>query len=167
MSERPAGVTIRRAAPADAKALAWLHIDCWEDAYTGLMPQPILDERRDRVDERVVRWREILEEHDRTLLAETEQGLIGFAGAGPPRDNDLEGDIDLELQALYVRASWWGTGVGYALFEEAVGDRAAYLWVLAKNKRAIAFYERQGFRRDGAEDMHVEGLHARMVRAGT
>ncbi len=76
-------------------------------------------------------------------------------------------DQTLELYALYVREAHWGTGVGYALFEVAVGDRAAYLWVLANNERAIHFYERQGFRLDGTEDEHDEGLHVRMVRAGT
>ena len=74
--------------------------------------------------------------------------------------------MELELYALYVRAAYWGTGVGYALFEIAVGDRACYLWVLAGNERAIGFYERQGFRLDGTEDEHDEGLHVRMVRAG-
>ena len=163
----PEGVRTRRAVPDDATAVAHLHVDCWDDAYTGLMAQEILDERRANVDARAQRWREILTEHDRTLVAETEDGLIGFAGAGPARDNDLAGDIETELHALYVRAAWWGTGVGYALLGEAIGDRAAYLWVLANNERAIAFYERQGFRRDGTTDMHIEGLHARMVRAGT
>ena len=166
-AEAPENVVLRRAFVEDAPALALLHVDCWEDAYTGLMPQPILDERRASVDARAQRWREILQEHDRTWLAEAPEGLIGFAGAGPARDNDLEGDIDLELQALYVRASWWGTGVGYALFRQVVGDRAAYLWVLANNQRAIHFYERQGFRLDGTEDEHDEGRHVRMVRAGT
>ena len=32
----------------------------WDDAYTGLMPQGILDDRREKVDERVARWEEIL-----------------------------------------------------------------------------------------------------------
>ena len=167
MTRAPDGVSIRQAVPDDAPTLAQLHMDCWDDAYTGLMPQPILDERRANVDKRATRWREILEEHDRTLVAEDSDSLIGFAGAGPGRDNDLAGDIDLELQALYVRAVWWGRGLGYALLEESVGDRAAYLWVLANNERAIGFYERQGFRRDGTTDMHDEGLHVRMVRAGT
>jgi GNAT superfamily N-acetyltransferase len=163
----PDGVVIRRAVVDDAEALAHLHVDCWDDAYTGLMPQPILDERRANVATRAQRWREILDEHDRTWVADAPEGLIGFAGSGPARDNDLEGDIDVELHALYVRGSWWGTGVGYALFRQVVGDHAAYLWVLANNQRAIAFYERQGFRLDGTEDEHDEGLHARMVRAGT
>jgi GNAT superfamily N-acetyltransferase len=161
----PDGVRIRRGEPDDAEAMGHLHLDVWDDAYTGLMPQGILDDRRDEVDERVERWRDIFGQERATWLAEDADGLVGFSGAGPSRDNDV--DLDLELYALYVRASYYGTGVGYALFEQAVGDRACYLWVLAGNERAIRFYERQGFRLDGTEDEHDEGLHVRMVRAGT
>jgi ribosomal protein S18 acetylase RimI-like enzyme len=161
----PDGVAIRRGVPDDAQALAHLHLDVWDDAYTGLMPQGILDDRREKVDERVERWRDILGLEKSTWIAEDAEGLIGFSGVGPARDNDV--DLDLELYALYVRATYYGTGVGFALFEQAVGARAAYLWVLANNERAIGFYERQGFRLDGTEDEHDEGLHVRMVRAGT
>jgi GNAT superfamily N-acetyltransferase len=161
----PDGVVIRRGVPDDAEAMGHLHLDVWDDAYTGLVPQGILDDRRDRVAERIERWRGIFAEEKPTWLAEDGEGLVGFSGAGPGRDNDV--DLDLELYALYVRASYYGTGLGYALFEQAVGDRACYLWVLAGNERAIRFYERQGFRLDGTEDEHDEGLHVRMVRAGT
>ena len=161
----PDGVSLRRAELSDAEALAHLHLDVWDDAYTGLMPQGILDERRDRVAERIERWRGIFGEDRPTWLAEDADGLVGFSGAGPGRDNDV--DLELELYALYVRAAYYGTGLGYALFQRAVGDRACYLWVLAGNERAIGFYERQGFRLDGTEDEHDEGLHVRMVRAGT
>jgi GNAT superfamily N-acetyltransferase len=161
----PSDVSIRQAVVADAEPLAHLHVDVWDDAYTGLMAQGILDDRREKVAERVEKWREILRDPGPTWVAESSDGLIGFASSGPARDNDM--DEMLELWALYVRASWWGTGVGHALFEIAVGDRACYLWVLANNERAIGFYERQGFRLDGTEDEHDEGLHVRMVRAGT
>jgi GNAT superfamily N-acetyltransferase len=161
----PDGVAIRRAVPDDAEALGHLHLDVWDDAYTGLMPQGILDDRREKADERVERWRDILGQEKPTWVAEDADGLIGFSGAGPARDNDV--DLDLELYALYVRAAYYGTGVGFALFEQAVGDRAAYLWVLAGNDRAIGFYERQGFRLDGTEDEQDHGRHVRMVRAGT
>ena len=161
----PDGVRIRRGTPEDAELMAHLHVDVWDDAYTGLVPQGILDDRRERVAERVEKWRDILKQEQSTWLAVDGDGLVGFSGVGPARDNDV--DLDLELYALYVRASYYGTGVGYALFEQAVGDRAAYLWVLAGNERAIAFYVRQGFRFDGTEDEHDEGLHVRMVRAGT
>ncbi|WP_121253260.1 GNAT family N-acetyltransferase [Nocardioides ferulae] len=166
---RPDGTWLRRARPEDAEPLTDLHLDCWDDAYTGLMPQSTLAERRAGRAERVEKWRAILAEageEDATWVAEDPDGMVGFASAGPGRDNDLAGEIDTEVKALYVRASRWGSGVGYALFEAAVGDRAAYLWVLAGNDRAIRFYERQGFRLDGTEDEHDEGRHVRMVRAG-
>lgn len=162
---RPTGALIRRAEVSDAEALAHLHLDVWDDAYTGLMPQGILDDRRERVAERVERWAAILAGDHATVLAVAEEGLVGFASAGTGRDNDV--GIGLELMALYVRASWWGTGLGYALLEETVGDHAAYLWVLDGNARAIHFYERQGFRLDGTREEQAEGLHVRMVRAGT
>ena len=162
----PDGVSIRRGVPDDAEALAHLHVDVWDDAYTGLMPQGILDDRRDKVAERVERWRDILGAARADAgWPRTRRGWSASPAPGPARDNDV--DIPLELYALYVRASYYGTGLGYALFEQAVGDRAAYLWVLANNERAIGFYERQGFRLDGTEDEHDEGLHVRMVRAGT
>lgn len=161
----PRQPVVRRATAADAEALAHLHLDVWDDAYTGLMPQSILDDRRDETQARVERWRTILGGSHGTLVAEDDDGLVGFASTGPGRDADV--DTELELWALYVRARLWGSGLGYVLFREAVGDRAAYLWVLAGNERAVAFYERQGFRLDGTSDQHDEGLHVRMVRAGT
>ena len=165
MTDRlPDGVVVRTTRPEDAVALAHLHLDVWDDAYTGLMPQQILDDRRERVDERIASWQRVLSEHDRTLVAEGRDGLIGFASAGPGRDDEV--DIPLELMALYVRAAWWGTGVGHTLLEAAIGNRAAYLCVLEGNDRAIRFYERHGFAVDGHVEEAPEGRHVRMVRPG-
>jgi GNAT superfamily N-acetyltransferase len=162
---RPAGVVIRAAEVAEAERVAVLQLDCWDDAYTGLIPQEVLDEGRQRIDARTERWRELLVEETPTLVAEADGELAGFVRAGTPRDQDI--DIALELIALYARAPWWGSGLGHALFAEAVGDRAAYLWVVEGNERALGFYERQGFRSDGSRKEEPEGIHLRMVRAGT
>jgi GNAT superfamily N-acetyltransferase len=155
--------TIRQATPVDAEALGHLHLDVWDDAYTGLMPQQLLDDRREKVAERIERWRDILTSGEgTTYVAAGPDGLIGFASAGSGRDPDL--DLEVELTALYVRATSWGTGVGHALLTEAIGDGPSYLWVLAGNDRAIRFYERQGFALDGSASEHEEGRHVRMVR---
>ncbi|MEQ7848415.1 GNAT family N-acetyltransferase [Nocardioides kribbensis] len=172
-SPRPApAVRLREATPDDAEALTHLHLDVWDDAYTGLVEQRVLDERRADVPARVERWRGILagpREEPLWLAVEAGPGggeeLVGFASAGPARDGDV--DTATELWSLYVRARLWGTGVGYALLQAAIGDRAAYLWVLAGNDRAIGFYERQGFRLDGTVDELDDGRHLRMLRAGT
>jgi GNAT superfamily N-acetyltransferase len=61
------------------------------------------------------------------------------------------------LHRLYVRPSAWGDGVGAALHDEALavlraaGSDTASLWVLADNLRARGFYERRGWRLNGAE----------------
>ena len=161
-------VFIRPGVPEDAVAFAHLHLDVWDDAYTGLIPQEILDARRQDVDRRIATARDILSQ-GRTLFAEYAgpdspdgPALVGFAIAGPGRDDEL--DLELELQAIYVRATHWGTGLGHRLLTEAVGERDCYLWVLAGNERAIGFYERHGFVADGTTDDEPEGRHARMVR---
>jgi GNAT superfamily N-acetyltransferase len=158
----PADVSIRRAGPADAEALSELHLDCWDDAYAGLVPQEILAERRMRILERIDHWRGALERGDVVWVAEREGTLSGFAEARPADDPELAGL--LELRVLYVRAPWWGTTVGHHLFRRAVGDEPSYLCVLEGNTRAIGFYERQGYRADGFTEDVPEGRHVRMLR---
>ncbi|NYE37518.1 GNAT superfamily N-acetyltransferase [Nocardioides cavernae] len=158
-----------RIAPArveDAAALTDLHLDVWEEAYARLVPADVLTERRATRADRVDRWRGLLSPGAmETLLAWSEDGtLVGFASTGPGRDGPHEGLPGLELMALYVRASAYGTGVGHALLTAAVGTSACYLWVLDGNDRAVAFYERQGFRSDGARRSDDVGSEHRMVR---
>lgn len=156
----PAEVVIRPGVPDDAEPLTHLHLDCWDEAYTGLVPQHLLDARRVDVASRVARWRTNLA-NGATHVAVRAGGLVGFVSAGPGRG---ERPVELEVWALYARAAVWGTGVGHALLRTAIGDHPAYLWVLDGNDRAIRFYERQGFRADGATEVEAEGLHVRMVR---
>ena len=156
---------ITSAREEDAEALTDLHLDVWEEAYAGLMPVRILAERRDGRDARVQRWRAILGggSSDTLLAWAPDDSLLGFSSTSAGRDTD-DGLPPLELMALYVRASAYGTGVGHALLEAAIGTSDAYLWVLDGNTRAIGFYERQGFRFDGSVKHDEVGSEHRMVR---
>ncbi|GAA2150542.1 ribosomal protein S18 acetylase RimI-like enzyme [Humibacillus xanthopallidus] len=156
-------VTIRRAVPDDAEALAHLHVLVWEEAYTSLMPASVFEARRATLTDRIERWGEnITGSPARTIVAADPSGLVGFASAGPARSDDV--DVDDELWALYVRASRWGTGVGHALLTDSLGDRPACLWVLRGNDRAITFYGRHGFVADGTARSDEYGTELRMVR---
>lgn len=162
----PPGVHLRRGGPEDAERLTDLHLDCWDDAYTGLMPQQILDARRADRAAAIERRRQWLGSPGEVWLADAgAQGLVGFSNAGPCRDPRPA--APWELRALYTRAAWWGTGLGWALHEVALGpagDAAVSLWALAGNTRALAFYARAGYVEDGGREEHPEGLHLRLVR---
>ena len=62
-----------------------------------------------------------------------------------------------ELARLYVDRDWLGRGVGAALIEtclnaaQASGADVVWLGVWERNARAIAFYEKYGFRRVGEQ----------------
>ena len=74
----------------------------------------------------------------------------------PDLDREAPGRVDRErveawTMVIYVLEGHHGTGVGQALVDAAIGDRPAYLWALDDNPRAHAFYRRNGFELDGAE----------------
>ena len=89
------------------------------------------------------------------MLAEAGGRLIGFVDFGVCRDEDVAPGLVGELFAIYVRPDCWGRGVGLALMHEARtrlqrdGFGEVVLWVIEGNRRAIGFYERLGFVRDG------------------
>ena len=64
----------------------------------------------------------------------------------------------------------WRRGVGQALMEAALEDlhergyAEATVWSFAANDRANAFYEAQGFVRDGAERSQETWAHIAEVR---
>ena len=157
---------IARPEVEDAEALTDLHLAVWEEAYADLMPASVFAARRAGRAQRIESWRTIIDAgSSANLLAWSPEGrLLGFSSTGPGRDSVHDGLPPLELMALYVRASAYGSGLGFALLQAAIGDAAAYLWVLDGNDRAIRFYERQGFAFDGATKPEDVGLERRMVR---
>ncbi|MHA7275419.1 GNAT family N-acetyltransferase [Arthrobacter sp. HLT1-21] len=159
-------VIIRRAHPDDAGALVALHNRAWREAYGHLGPAEFFDRRDARSARDTAERRGQIEAGAPWTVAVDDDGdLVGLALAGSSRDADLTG---CELYFLYVLRRVYGVGVGPALLGEVLGDRAASLWVLAVNHRAVAFYQRHRFVADGAHrKVTTEGselLEKRMVR---
>lgn len=149
---------------------------CWAETYRGVLSDAWLAAHT--VEHAVERWTQTLAdmqpggrlETARLVLAESDGELVGFALGAPAEPNGdptIPPVRPIELDAIYTRVAVQGTGVGTALLEAAIGDAPAYLWVVAANARAVAFYERHGFRFDGTQNHYEpwEGvLCARMVR---
>jgi len=131
----------------------------WQQAFAGLLPDRFLAELS--VDERADHWASwigglptnhvLVVEPEGVLAGGVSDGPVGFAHAGPSRDDDAPPGT-AELYTIYLLAEAWGVGVG-ALLHDAILDRlstdawdAVTLWVLGTNARARRFYERRGWR---------------------
>ena len=164
---------VRRATLDDARGIAEVHVASWRAAYPGLVPQEFLDGLD--VERRAAFWTTLLEDEgeSRTWVAFETARVVGFAGTHPADDDDAP-QVHAgshELATMYTLPETWGTGVGRALLERAVADLAAdgiehmHLWVFAANDRARAFYERAGWREDGAaRELEIGGASLPIVR---
>jgi ribosomal protein S18 acetylase RimI-like enzyme len=90
------------------------------------------------------------------LLARMQQELVGYAklhfnsalGVEPGKAVDQR----VEVERLYVREDWIGTGLGASLMRRVIEEarqkacRSVVLGVWEKNNRAIEFYRRFGFK---------------------
>lgn len=126
----------------------FVHYKSWHETYPGLVDSEYLKEITPEKTAGIARrWF-----HD-ILVAKDGDKVIGFVGFGTYRDDSLPGCG--EIYSIYVLADYIGKRVGYELMNAAVKKLANYkkiaVWVLKGNERAIHFYERYGFRRDGTE----------------
>jgi ribosomal protein S18 acetylase RimI-like enzyme len=91
------------------------------------------------------------------LVDPTEGGTIrGYIKVNEEwAQSEDNGPEALELERIYVRKPYIGQGFGRLLMDKAIalaldrGKRRIWLGVWEKNERAIAFYERCGFRKAG------------------
>ena len=159
---------VRRAVADDAGAIARVHVRSWRAGYRGLLTGDELDGPCEA--EREAMWRELLADGGGpgVLVAEHDEGVVGFcAVAVPSRDPDAGRDV-AEIAALYVDPSAWRAGVGGALMDQALSlvragpSVAMTLWVMSGNERAHRFYARFEFVADGARRSDRAGTEVRL-----
>lgn len=148
-------ISLRRATPDDAPALARVHVASWQAAYRGIVPDHFLDKLD--VEGRTGRFRQSLSEGlQETYIAESDAEVLGFLTLGNCRDSDIDHTNTGEIWGIYLAPEQWRKGVGRFLTERAEsmlasrGFSHAVLWVLERNSQARLFYEAMGFAVDGA-----------------
>lgn len=106
-----------------------------------------------------LQWAELQQPDSIFLLAFFQETAVGYAklklnatlGLPPEKMTHTQ----LEIERLYVREDWIGTGLGASLMRRAIeeaklnGCRAVVLGVWEKNERALEFYRRFGFKTIG------------------
>lgn len=156
---------VRTATLSDAPAIAHVHVQAWRETYRGLVPDSVLAGLS--VERRVQAWSGMLapEAEDLIVVAETDDGIIGFGAASRTRDALLA--TDGEITSIYLRERYKRQGLGRILFDHLMvrlrdrGCQSVGLWVLDANIAARRFYERLGGRRgpDKVDDRKDVALH--------
>ena len=155
-------IVIRKISLEDAYEYTALHIACWRDAYTGIIPDEYFDKMSADSEKRAEMWRQTLKEPDdcEYLCIMCENKMIGRLIFSKSRDEDMPHAG--EVIAIYLLAGYWGKGYGKQAMDFAVaglrqaGYNEIFLWVLEENSRARRFYEKYGFVYDGTrQDIEI------------
>ncbi len=150
-------VLLRRGREQDARGIAEVHVATWRAAYRDLLPPSFLNGLS--VDNRERMWREelrVMHAERAPWVAEAAGQIVGFVSAGASRNDDARPG-EAEVYAIYVLPGCWDRGVGGTLLTHAERDLVSHgyteatLWCLTDNTRGRAFYERAGWRLDGAK----------------
>jgi L-amino acid N-acyltransferase YncA len=164
-------MSLRPATPADAAAIARVHVDAWRETYTGIVPDAYLASLDYAA--RAARWRERLTTPGAgeciCVAADVAGQIVGFAGGGPQR-TAIPGYTG-ELYAIYLLRAAQGQGAGRHL-TRAVAARLAELdmrslvvWVLAANP-SRGFYEALGGQLVAEQPIAIGGVSLHEVAYG-
>ena len=139
---------------------AYVHWKSWQEAYKGLVDASYLEALTLEKCTAAA-----FEYPGNTLVAKVGENVVGFCAYGEGRVEDLPGAG--EIYALYVLPEYCGTGIGMALMDaglEKLEGKRAFVRVLKNNARAIRFYEKCGFVRDGFGQELVIGTPVTVIR---
>jgi diamine N-acetyltransferase len=157
-------IDVRLCGPGDEHALALIGQATFLEAFAGVLSGDdiLLHCATQHTPEIYKEW--LSNPRARTWVAEiapgnAPAGYLVVAPASLPL-RDLRDD-DVEVKRIYLLHRVQGSGLGGRLMKEAVafaaqaGSRRLLLGVYEKNDRAIAFYERFGFKRIGTRRFQV------------
>jgi L-amino acid N-acyltransferase YncA len=147
---------VRPAAVEDAPQIAAIHVQMWQAAYRGQLPDALLDNLT--VEQRLPGWTRRLSSPDdatRTFVVSADGQVMGWCMVGTCRDEDMDAATTGELLAIYMHPAQTSKGYGGLLMRQALdslremGYTWATLWVLETNTRTRRWYESKGWRADG------------------
>ncbi|MDR2168192.1 MAG: GNAT family N-acetyltransferase [Clostridiales bacterium] len=138
------------------------HIASKQAALRGIVPDDILDDLSNTVEERVESIKTGLNEARwHYYYAAFDNKMIGRLIFGE-NDDETQPKTGL-IASIYLLPEFWGRGLGRKMMDFAVeklksmGFRKVILWVIRENARARRFYESYGFAHDGAEKEDIQG----------
>jgi ribosomal protein S18 acetylase RimI-like enzyme len=153
MGSEARALTIRRALVADAETVGRIHVESWNVAYRGIMPDDVI--ARTDLAYRTALWKERIADREWPVFLIEEKGkCVAFCQMVPTKDLDDDPQRVGHITSLHVLPELRGRGFGRILMDHVLGEfrRRGFveltLWVLEENRNARRFYEKHGFHLD-------------------
>jgi L-amino acid N-acyltransferase YncA len=155
MKQTPTDITIRHATATDGANIARIHVETWQYAYKGTVPQEYLDQLS--IEKRTQTWTARLAKPESgvyAVVAEKNGSMLGWCTYGKSRDDDTSSNTG-ELHGIYIHPTHIGHGAGSALMAYILdalkkeGYKRVTLWVQDANSRARSWYEHKGWKLEG------------------
>ena len=147
---------IRRALTTDAGAVGHIHVESWNVAYRGIMPDEVI--AKTDLAYRTRFWAVRIADREWPVFLVEEAGkALAFCQMIPSRDLDDDPTRVGHITSVHVLPHLRGRGYGRVLVDHALaefrrrGFAEVTLWVLEANRSARRFYERYGFDLDGGK----------------
>lgn len=144
---------IRRAEIADAAVVGHIHVESWNVAYRGLMPDEFIAQTD--LAYRTTFWEKRIADRDwPVFIIDEDDTSVAFCQMIPSPDPDDDPKRVGHITSLHVLPHLRGRGYGRTLLDlvraelKRRGFAQLTLWVLAENHPARGFYERYGFTLD-------------------
>ena len=154
MGSKDRRVSLRRALPADAETVGRIHVESWNVAYRGIMPDDVI--ARTDLAYRTAFWAVRIADPEWPVYLLEENGQpVAFCQMIPTKDADDEAARVGHITSLHVLPHLRGHGYGRTLMDHVCaefrrrGFAEVTLWVLEENREARRFYEKRGFHLDG------------------
>ena len=134
---------IRLADSGDVQQIAEVHVQSWNETYTGMIRQEIIE--RENVEKRIQLWQQIFSHQDHHILVYEQNGqIVGFLSAYLNTSYNVA-----EIKAFYLLKKIQKQGIGREIFERfyqyahAKHYQFIRLGVINKNP-SRHFYEKLG-----------------------
>lgn len=155
---------VRPATPEDAAAIQHVATTTWRATYHGHLADDTIEQFLARSYSIEALGRTIERLGNGAIVALLDNAVVGYAFAGPNRDDEWE------LFAIYALPQTHGRGVGRRLWDAALahargaGADSLCLWVLRDNPAARGFYAHMGATVDDERSVTLAGQDVINVR---
>lgn len=155
-------IKIGKAIPEDALGIAIVNVYTWKTAYSGLIPDDLINSRIGRVIEIAERNRMDIEESNSFIVAKEGDNVIGFAWYGKSRDKEFKNSG--EIYAIYLLSGFQGKGIGRDIFNLCIeelkksGCNSVIINCLEGNK-SVEFYKHMGGKIVGKRKDEIQGVY--------